>query len=198
MSHPEDFVRQVIQNLNLDPAKVFPPATAPGSPAPPQASDPISKRLEVIESQLTRDRQTQQQRAVSEARANLTQFADEKGPDGQPLHPHFENVKIYMGRLMAADPDLDLKGAYEIAVYRDPELRKTVVSSAPATSTVPPTTAGTVPVDMDKVRRGQEAAAAAKANRKGSGNGAAPPAVVPGKMSLQEALSAAADEVGMK
>jgi hypothetical protein len=51
---------------------------------------------------------------------------------------------------------------------------------------------------MEKARKGEQAAMAAKANIRGSGKpGNAAPATPP-KMSLAEAIAAAAEEVGMK
>jgi hypothetical protein len=93
MTHPEDFVRQIVSNLKLDPAKVFPPANAEGGGTPaPKPSDPVAQRLEAIEGHLTRDIQTRQQQVFEQARTELQTFAEAKGADGQPLRPHYDKV----------------------------------------------------------------------------------------------------------
>lgn len=187
MADPVGFVKTVMTNLRLDPAQVL--GTKPQeSQAPP---DPINTRLAAIESHLTKESQTRQQRAINEAKTELQKFAEMKDDAGALRHPHLETVKMTMGRLMSVDPSLDLESAYDVAVYRDPELRKTIPVATPAA-------AAPVAVDMDKVRRGEEAARAAKANKKGSGNGATSGPATPARMTLQEALAAAADEVGLK
>lgn len=191
MTHPVDFVKQVVANLGLDPAKIWSASPEGGAPATP--SDPVTTRLEAIESQIARDQQARNNQIITEAKTQLELFASEKGLNGEVLRPHYEKVKMYMGKLMAADPDLDLQGAYDVAVFRDPTLRGTGPAPAAASGVPAP-----VAIDQDKIRRGQEAAAAAKANRKGSGNGAAAPAAVPVKMSLQDAMKAAADEIGLE
>lgn len=197
MQDPVAFVRAVTRSLRLDPAQVFPTGTPPAGDGqqqtPPAGTDPLSTRLAAIEGRITRDDQARQQEAVATAGRELSTFSTEKDPQGNLLRPHFEQVKQTMGRLMMADETLDLQQAYEVAVFRDPELRKTLPAqtngAAPAT----------VAVDMDKVRRGEEAARAVKANKRGNGNGAVtPPAAPKGKMSLHEAMNAAADEIGLK
>ena len=195
MQDPVAFVRAVTRSLRLDPAQVWPTGTPPagGEGQQPAAADPLSTRLAAIEGRLTRDDQSRQQEAVATAGRELLAFSGEKDAQGNLLRPHFEAVKQTMGRLMVADETLDLQQAYEVAVYRDPELRKTLV---PVTNGAAP---ATVQVDMEKVRRGEEAARAVKANKRGNGNGAVtPPAAPKVKMSLSEAMNAAADEIGLK
>jgi hypothetical protein len=189
IADPVGFIKTAMTNLRLDPAKVFGTEPKPGEPTPP--ADPVNERLANIESFLTHNQEEQRRQATDRAKSELKVFAEEKDSAGTALHPHFEAVKQIMGRLMAADQEMDLATAYDVAVYRDPELRKTLTS-------VTPTAVTPAAVDMDKIKRGEEAARAAKANRRGSGNGAAPAAAVPqGKMSLQDALNKAADEVGL-
>ncbi len=192
MADPVGFIKTAMTNLKLDPAQVF-GTTSSDPAAKPVPDDPLNQRLAAIETHLTRDVQARQQAAVDNAKNELQRFAEEKDATGNPLRPHLQTVRTVMGRLMSVDPDLDLQQAYEVAVFRDPELRKTLSLSVPPTAGTP-----TVPVDMDKIKRGEEAARAAKSNRRGSGNGASTAPTVKPNMTLQEAMNAAADEVGLK
>lgn len=196
MQDPAGFVRAVVQSLGLDPAKVFaasPPA-GEGQQQTQAAPDPLSTRLAAIEGRLNRDEQARLQEVRQTASTEIQNFSQEKDAQGNLVRPHFDKVKEIMGRLMIADESLDLQQAYEVAVYRDPELRKTINLGGAQPSQQ------TVQVDMDKVRRGEEAARAAKSNRRGNGNGATPAKTADRSkpMSLSEAMNAAADEVGLK
>jgi hypothetical protein len=194
--NPVEFLRQAAQALGVDPASVLSP---PKPPVPGQtpANDPIATRLQAVESFITGEVQHRQQTLQAGAKQTIEQFSAEKDASGQPLRPHFEQVRTVMARLMSVDPDMDLPTAYEVAVFRDPELRGSIVRSVTAQAGTTPS-AQPVPLDMEKARRGEQAALAAKANIRGSGKpGNAAPAA-PAKMSLSQALNAAAEEVGMK
>lgn len=195
--NPVEFVRQIVAALNVDPAKIFSaqPQAPGGQPVP---DDPIATRLQNLERFVTGEVQQRQQTLQQSARTTIEQFSSEKDASGNPLRPHFEKVRTVMARLMSVDPDMDLPTAYEVAVFRDPELRADVVRSvtAPAPGVSPSPTP--VPLDMEKARKGEQAALAAKANIRGSGKPGTSTVAKPAAMSLQQALAAAAEEVGMK
>lgn len=46
-----------------------------------------------------------------------------------PAHPHFEDVRAHMGRLVQADPGLSLKDAYEQAVWANPVTREKLLTA---------------------------------------------------------------------
>jgi hypothetical protein len=192
--NPVEFIRQVTEALGVDPAKVF-QGVAPNGAAPP--ADPLDKRLQQIERFVTNEVQTREQQVRESAKQTIEQFSSEKDASGNPLRPHFEKVRTVMAKLMSVDPEMDLNTAYDVALFRDPELRQYAVGgvAAPAGGNPLPSP---VPIDKEKVRRGEEAARAAKANIRGSGTAGTPTSAVPEKMSLAQALKAAADEVGFK
>jgi len=194
--NPVEFLRQAAQALGVDPANVLSPQK-PSVPGERPANDPIATRLQAVESFITGEVQQRQQTLQTGAKQTIEQFSAEKDASGQPLRPHFEQVRTIMARLMTVDPDMDLPTAYEVAVFRDPELRGSVVRSVTAPAgTIP--SAQPVPLDMEKARKGEQAAMAAKANIRGSGKAGSPASAAPAKMTLSQALNAAAEEVGMK
>lgn len=185
MNDPVAFARQVVQNLKLDPKVVF----------EGQAPNPLEARLAAIETNLTAENQVRMRTIQENAANTLKDFAEEKDATGQVLRPHLDKVKIMMGRLMMADSSLELKDAYELAVYRDPELRASL--KTPGTATKQPTAAQSTP-DTQRQKEAQKAAKAAAANIRGTGHGTQVKNTDPQKpMSLRATMLAAADEVGL-
>lgn len=194
--NPVEFVRQVVGALNLDPAKVFSiqPQAPGGQPVP---DDPINARLQNLERFINGEVQQRHQTLQQGAKQTIEQFSAEKDATGNPARPHFERVRTVMARLMSVDPDMDLPTAYDVAVFRDPELRADIVRSVTAPAGGSPSQTP-VPIDLDKARKGEQAAMAAKANIRGSGKPGNPAVAKPAAMTLSQALAAAAEEVGMK
>jgi hypothetical protein len=91
-------------------------------------ADPQVKALQQQVNQLTgfiQNQQTQQQQSVQQSTQSLIdQFAAETDANGNPAYPHFEKVRSVMGTFISNGNAPDLKSAYEMAVYADPELRK--------------------------------------------------------------------------
>jgi hypothetical protein len=91
-------------------------------------ADPQVKALQQQVAQLTgfiQNQQTQQQQSVQQSTQSLIdQFAAETDANGNPAYPHFEKVRSVMGTFISNGNAPDLKSAYEMAVYADPELRK--------------------------------------------------------------------------
>jgi hypothetical protein len=193
-SNPIAFIQQVTEALGVDPAKAFPSLTPGAATAP---DDPIAKRLQTLEGFVTNEVRTREQNLRTSAQQTIEQFSAEKSETGEPLRPHFERVRGVMARLMSVDPDMDLNTAYDVAVFRDPEIRQDAVRGVTAPASGSPSSTP-VPLDMDKARRGEQAAIAAKANVRGSGKAGTTTAAKPERMTLQQALASAAEQVGMK
>lgn len=188
VANPEQFLRITAENLGVDPAKVF--GLQQNAPAPANPADPVATRLSAVEQRLKREDEQRLQKMQQEAGSSVAEFSSAKDSSGNPLHPHFEKVRTIMGRLMMADPTLDLQQAYEVAVYRDPELRKEVVAQPAAPAAAPK-------IDDRKVKEAEAALAAKRSNIRSKA------AVDPetnktggAKVSLRDAISSAADEVG--
>ena len=91
-------------------------------------ADPQVKQLQQQVAQLTgfiQNQQTQQQsNEQASTQSFIDQFAAETDANGNPAHPHFEKVRNVMGTLISNNNATDLKTAYEMAVYADPDLRQ--------------------------------------------------------------------------
>ena len=91
-------------------------------------ADPQVKALQQQVAQLTgfiQNQQTQQQsHEQASTQSFIDQFAQETDASGNPAHPHFETVRSVMGSLISSGNATDLKSAYDMAVYANPELRQ--------------------------------------------------------------------------
>jgi hypothetical protein len=91
-------------------------------------ADPQVKQLQQQVAQLTgfiQNQQTQQQSyEQASTQSFIDQFAAETDASGNPAHPHFETVRSVMGSLISSGNATDLKSAYDMAVYANPELRQ--------------------------------------------------------------------------
>lgn len=154
-ANPKVALPALLQSFNVKPEDVFPqlraaapaaqaaaavvggePGAQPGAPPafelPPeyrQLMDGTFQKVSALEQQLAQfqtQQQSQQQRATEQI---VTGWAKDK--------PHFERVRGQMAKLiqsgvvgLTAEGQVDLDGAYEAAVYADPELRGTMVADA--------------------------------------------------------------------
>ena len=91
-------------------------------------ADPQVKQLQQQVAQLTgfiQNQQTQQQsHEAASTQSFIDQFSQETDASGNPMHPHFEQVRSVMGSLISSGNATDLKSAYDMAVYANPELRQ--------------------------------------------------------------------------
>jgi len=138
------------ERMGLDPARIF--SALNKSPLPEGLSeaelkDPAVKffadklgqttgELNALKgeiSQIQRERaQLQQARVQAEeahARSNIDQFADENGPDGKSLRPHFNTVLPILLDLFQANPKRNLSEAYDAACWSHPEVRKQLLAA---------------------------------------------------------------------
>jgi hypothetical protein len=137
------------QRMGLDPARIFsalqnqqPPN--PMGLSPEDLKDPALKffadhlgktqsKLDALEGQLQqrdqRDQQAREEMGLQSARSNIDTFADEKGRDGRPLHPHFDAVLPIILDLFKANPSRDMAEAYELACWAHPEVRKQLLAA---------------------------------------------------------------------
>ena len=83
----------------------------------------VNQRLSGIERAFQAERSQAQTQLTQNAESQVTAFADEKDSAGNLLHPHFAEVRVVMGSLIAANPQLEVHTAYENAVWANPQLR---------------------------------------------------------------------------
>jgi hypothetical protein len=135
------------ERMGLDPARIFSAlnkSPLPEGLAEAELKDPAVKffadRLGQTTGELNALRGEIQARWAAEnqaraeagqqyARANIDQFADEKGSDGKPLRPHFDAVLPILLDLYKANPQRSLAEAYDAACWSHPEVRKQLLAA---------------------------------------------------------------------
>ena len=125
------------------------------------------------------NQQTQQQQSVQQStQSMIDQFAAQTDDNGNPAHPHFEQVRSVMGTLINAGNAPDLKTAYEMAVYADPNLRQQEMQRFAAKQS------------QSEVKK--EAVKKAKKAQRSTVRGSAAPAqpTLPAKMSVRDTIEA--------
>ena len=95
---------------------------APGAPQPQQAQLPpaiqqMAQELNTLKQTLAQQSTAAHQQAVSETQAQIDAFS------ADPANLYFPNVKVTMGKLIAAGEAMGLKDAYDKAVWAHPEIR---------------------------------------------------------------------------
>jgi hypothetical protein len=138
---------------------------------PQEGVDPkyaqLEQRLNQVTGQFEGYTQAQQAAAHAEKLNRVTSFADEKGADGQPAHPFFDEVAGDILALMKATPGLALETAYTKAVrMNDAVFEKVQLSRTQATQAAQDAAKKAA---VDKARR------AAAPNGTGTANGATRP-----------------------
>jgi hypothetical protein len=126
LTDPVTALRGLAQQFGVDPAALV------GDPPSPQdmALRETQRKLRELESFADRQSRMQaeqeqmhQRRVMEETTASITAFAAEKGPDGQPLRPHFATLREEMANLITAGRAKDLFDAYDKAVWSNPTTR---------------------------------------------------------------------------
>jgi len=187
--------------MGFDPAKLF--ATSqnrqPEQPLPPgvrddpavrylanqygQTASEIQALRNQVQSIQAAEQQKYEQESLKVTRWSIDSWADEKGQDGKPLRPDFDEQLPYILELYKADPNRDLNEAYNTARRMNPKTFEQLVAAEKA-----------------KVHSQQSVAKAQAANR-GNLRGLTAPVGKPngaktGQGSLRDMLEASADEVG--
>jgi hypothetical protein len=192
-------LKELAQRLKLDPAVVFGQGNRSGNLSEEDMKDPAirffadhisnqNRDLQALRDQLQDFGRQQSERASQESLKvigwSIDQFADEKDQAGNLLHPHFDAVLPQVIELFQANPQRDLREAYEMAVWMNPQLRETLISKERQS--------------VEQKAANERAAKAARMNVRGR----TAPVSKPGAegtqpKGLRAVISAAADEVGL-
>ena len=194
---------EVTERMGLDPARIFvalnqPPPLPPGlteadikDPAVKFFADHLGRTtndLNALRGELQQMRaaeaKAREDAGVSYARSNIDHFADEKGPDGRPLRPHFDAVLPMVIDMFKANPNRDLTEVYDAACWAHPGVRKQLLAAERQTV------------------QSQASAAKARVALRGNARGLTGPvarpngADGPSKGSIRDVIERSADEVG--
>lgn len=193
-------LREMAQRLQLDPAAVFGQGNQSvhglseedlKDPAIRYFADHVgktSKDLQALRDQLQDIGRQQHERASQEAlrvtQWGIDQFADEKDATGNLLHPHFDAVLPQIIDLFTANPNRDLREAYETAVWMNPQLRQTLIQQERQS--------------VEQRQQNERAAKAARLNVRGRTSPVSKPSSdADAPKGLRAVIAAAADEVGL-
>jgi len=193
-------VKELMQRMQLDPAAVFGPSNQSGNglseedmkdPAIRYFADHVgqtTKDLQALRGQLEAMGRQQNERVEQESLRvinwGIDQFADEKDAAGNLLHPHFDAVLPQMIDLFKANPQRNLKEAYEAAVWMNPDLRSSLIAQERQS--------------VEQKNANARAAAAARSNVRGRTSPVSKPSAEGDQpKGLRAAIAAAADEVGL-
>lgn len=192
-------LRELAQRLQLDPAAVFGQGNQSGNLSEEDMKDPAiryfadhvgktSKDLQALRDQLQDLSRQQTDRASQESLRviswGIDQFADEKDAQGNLLHPHFDAVLPQVIELFQANPQRDLREAYEAAVWMNPQLRSSLIQQERQS--------------VEQKAANERAAKASRMNVRGRTSPVAKPGAEGDKpKGLRATISAAADEVGL-
>ena len=88
----------------------------------------LSRRLGGIEQAIWADRQRLAQQIEVEARSVVDEFAAATDAAGKLAHPHFEQVRDEMARLMTSFPEMDINAAYDSAVWSNSKVRQDMLA----------------------------------------------------------------------
>lgn len=143
---PAGFVHWFAQQNRVDLSRLPAPATAP---ADPQVAA-LQTEVQTLKSSIT-------QQHVEKMDADIRSFAEAKGADGNPLRPHFNDVRVEMGRLISAGLATSLDDAYEQATHINKDVRSKIEAEKAA---------ATAKAEAERHAKQREAAAKAAAEAK--------------------------------
>ena len=133
---PADYARWIFEQANLRPEDVFGMSREENGEAP--QADPrfsqISNELGNLRSQLSSFENRQHQNAIASANTVIQEFRGQADDNGDPVYPHFDALEETIGQILNTDPSIQnldmrerLEKAYDLAVWRTPEIRDQMV-----------------------------------------------------------------------
>lgn len=188
------------QRMQIDPAVFTTGQPGPGlqgissddlkDPAIKFFADHISRNaseVQALRQQLqtmqSADAQRQNAEALKVTRWSIDSFADEKGPDGKKLRPDFDQVLDQVIELFKANPQRDLREAYETARWMMPSTRQALIAAERQS--------------VERRQADQRAAQAVRSNVRGLTSPVSKPADDGKPKGLRATLEGVADEVGL-
>ena len=92
----------------------------------------LQQTVQALSNELNQFKQNATQADIQGAENDLKAFAEAKDSEGNPLHPHFDQIKVKMGLLMKASADagqgMTLEDAYSQAVRTDATLHDAMIA----------------------------------------------------------------------
>jgi hypothetical protein len=129
---PHQLVQLMAQRLGLGSKRSAQPTGQGGSPDPSsmlqQYLNPLAQQVNELKRQLSQREQAEQRAQLQAANSAMERFKSD------PAHRFFDNVRPQMAKLFEAglvqetgDTVADMKKAYELACYQNPEIRELLI-----------------------------------------------------------------------
>ena len=131
---PKQAIQWLAKNYGVDMSEVGIDSTEEDDYADPQVKA-LQQQVAQLQGFLNQQQQTQMQSVQQNTQSMIDQFAGEKDANGNPKHPHFDEVRDRMGVLIQGNQAPDLATAYDMAVYADPKLRQSLMDNYAETKT---------------------------------------------------------------
>lgn len=136
---PAGTIKWLAQAAKLDLAALATGATQEGGNTDPQLA-PLLQQINGLQSELHQLKNGWASQTQAAATAEIQSVIDEKGADGQPVRPHFNDVfsdiKAEMQILRAQHPEWSARQtamtAYDTAIWRNPETRQKMIEGTEA------------------------------------------------------------------
>lgn len=119
--NPQGFILWLAQRSGINLAQMVGQHSAQGQQPTQQAPDPVTQRVQQLETMLTQYVQQQQQGTQTQLQTEIDRFA------ADPAHPYFNDVRADMALLMQGGRAKDLQQAYDMAVWAHPEIRSSLI-----------------------------------------------------------------------
>ena len=131
---PLDFLQHLAQSFGADPQSLFGSGSGTQQAAQPdQSVDPyiasLEQKLAAVEGQLQHIAQQPLIAQQNQIQAEVQSFGSAVGNDGKLAHPYFNDVKPVMAALMQSKQAKDLKEAYDMACYANPQIRAAMLAA---------------------------------------------------------------------
>lgn len=188
---------ELAHRMQIDPAVFTTGQPGPQALSPEELKDPAIKffadhisrnshEVQALRGELQRMQQADAVRQQAEAervsRWSIDTFAEEKGPDGKLLRPDFDQVIDTIIELFKANPQRDLREAYETARWMNPTTRQALVAAERQT--------------VQRQAADRQAAQAVRSNVRGMTAPVSKPPDDGKPKGLRATIEAAAEEIG--
>ncbi len=137
---PAGAIKWLAQTAGLDLSKLASGAGQEGTQQVDPQLQPVMQLVHGLQSELSQIKTGWQSQITTQAAAEVQSVIDEKGADGQPVRPHFDavfqDIQAETQRLIAQNPAISPREAtikaYDVAVWRNPEIRAKMIESMTA------------------------------------------------------------------
>ena len=127
-SNPVEGLKRLAANLKVDLKQLLPSEVQDDGYTDPEIAN-LRAELQALRDQGSQQARESEQQRQNAYLAQIAQFRDEADDNGEPKHPHFNEVYSVMAGLLQSGRATDLEDAYGQAVWAIPEYRDSVIQA---------------------------------------------------------------------